>query len=834
MKNILILAFLLAVLLLAASTNVQAQATSAAATIEATITDPSGAAIPNATVTISNKVTGFQKSATADASGIARLNNIPFHSYHLDVTAPGFKPASQDVTVRSGVPLKLAFALQITAAQTTVEVHSDANDIVESAPMSHTDVDSNLFQKLPQMAPDQGVSDAITMAVPGIVADSNGFFHPLGDHAETQFSIDNQPVENQQNKQASNQLPLEAIQSFEAVTGAPPPEFGDKASLVVTVVTKSGLGVSKPFGSFSSSYGSFGTFGENFTFGIGGPKFGYFIAANTNRSGRWLDSPEFSPLHDRGNNEQIFDRLDYQAGQSDTIHLNLFAARSWFQIPNTYDQQFRGQDQRQQVRTLDVAPGWVHLLGPTMILNVSPYYREDVIQYYPSRNPFSDLPATISQDRHLGTLGVKADISYVHGIHNAKAGLELMDNILSEHFALGVTDPNNPVFAGSTALGAYSLASGGIPFQFRGHTTIKEYGFFAQDQITIKNFTVMAGLRGDVYRGLTQDTSVQPRAGVSYLFKSTGTVLRASYSRFFETPYNENLILSSSTGIGGLQANAFGAYGAAPLTPGRRNQFQTGLQQRIGKFIVIDGNYFWKYTTNAFDFDTLFNTPITFPIEWRKSKIDGVSVRVNLAPFHGLTAYTVMGHTRARFFGPEQGGLIFNSPLDFSAFRIDHDEAFEQTTNLRYQPKKDKWWGSFTWRYDSGQVAGSVPDYETALQLTADQQQQIGLYCGNTFATLVNPLTSCNSPNRGATRLTIPAPGAANPDTNPPRIAPRNLFDLAVGTDDLFHTDRLRWTLQLSAVNLTNEAALYNFLSTFSGTHFVSPRAYRVEIGFVF
>jgi hypothetical protein len=69
---------------------------------------------------------------------------------------------------------------------------------------------------------------------------------------------------------------------------------------------------------------------------------------------------------------------------------------------------------------------------------------------------------------------------------------------------------------------------------------------------------------------------------------------------------------------------------------------------------------------------------------------------------------------------------------------------------------------------------------------------------------------------------------------NPARIAPRNMFDAGAGIDNLFHTDKVKWTLQLTAVNITNEVALYNFLSTFSGTHFVSPRSYTVELGFNF
>jgi hypothetical protein len=80
----------------------------------------------------------------------------------------------------------------------------------------------------------------------------------------------------------------------------------------------------------------------------------------------------------------------------------------------------------------------------------------------------------------------------------------------------------------------------------------------------------------------------------------------------------------------------------------------------------------------------------------------------------------------------------------------------------------------------------------------------------------------------------IPAAGTENDDHNPPRIAPRNLFDLSLGEDNLFNGDKHKWSIRLSAINLTNKEALYNFLSTFSGTHYVTPRALTVELGFHF
>jgi outer membrane receptor protein involved in Fe transport len=336
--------------------------------------------------------------------------------------------------------------------------------------------------------------------------------------------------------------------------------------------------------------------------------------------------------------------------------------------------------------------------------------------------------------------------------------------------------------------------------------------------------------------GLTRATGVQPRIGASYLIKQTGTVLRFAYSRTFETPYNENLILSSATGSGGLATNIFGAFGSQPLQPGRRNQFNAGMQQSLGRFLIFDGEYFWKYTDNAYDFDTLFNTPIHFPISWRKSKINGLSLRFGTTTVHGLQAEIIIGHTRARFFSPEVGGLIFNSPLEAEVFRIDHDQAFQQTTNIRYQLPKNGPWFSFTWRYDSGEVAGAVTSLDDALSLTAAEQAAIGFFCGSQKPSSGNPITSCGESDCGATRLVIPAEGTFNPDLNPPRIAPRHLLDLGVGTDNLFHnsSDRHRTALRFSVLNLTNNIALYNFLSTFSGTHFVSPRTYQAEIKFIF
>jgi len=119
--------------------------------------------------------------------------------------------------------------------------------------------------------------------------------------------------------------------------------------------------------------------------------------------------------------------------------------------------------------------------------------------------------------------------------------------------------------------------------------------------------------------------------------------------------------------------------------------------------------------------------------------------------------------------------------------------------------------------------------------LTADQEFEAGFFCGTQHATPTAPLPFvCPASEFGSTLIKVPAPNTENDDHNPPRIAPRNLFDVSVGHDNLFHGDRYKVSLQLTAINVANNYTLYNFLSTFSGTHYVSPRSLTAEIGFHF
>jgi hypothetical protein len=896
-----------------------AYAQSGGSAISGTVLDPSGAVVANASVEIHNAVSGFDRTTTTDSKGNFSFPNVPFNPYHMTVTATGFAQSAQDVEIRSALGVNVKVSLEVASSTDTVTVEAGA-DLVENDPIGHTDVDRRLFDKIPLESQSSSVSSLVTMAAPGVAADSNGLFHGLGDHASNSFSVDNQPITDQQSKIFSNQIPIDSIQSLEVIPGAPPAEYGGKTSLVIVATTRSGQGVTTPHGSVNASYGSFGSSNVGVDLAYGGQKWGNFISVNGLNSGRFLDPPEFIVVHDKGNEENLFDRVDYQFSTKDSIRLNLGFSRSWFQTPNSFDGQnatlWNGvvvanggldpngnvvgpTDQRALIKSFNIAPTWTRVVSPTTVFSLGGWVRRDAFNYYPSKNQFADLgpsnlqQETIAQYRTLANAGLRSDLSYVKGINNVKLGATYEQTFLTEHFNLGIVDPTlnapcldangAPVWVGYAALndptqcqpaglqpntianplatapfipllGCYDLTrttpssndgcagSSSTLYPFRGHTDVKELALYLQDTISKGNWSVNLGIRGDLYNGLVIARQAEPRLGVAYNIKRTNTVLRVSYARTLESPFNENLILASEGCNFAVIADLIPCV-PAPNTPGYRNEFHAGLQQAFGRYAVVSGDYIWKYTHTGYDFSTLATTPIFFPIGWHNSKIPGYAIRVSVPEFHGFSALVVMSSVAARFFPPQTSGLGVTVGQSGLPFRIDHDEKFNQTTHLQYQPWKAGPWLGFNWRYDSGLVAGQAPCYggncaqtttlggQPAINmtdsfgtpLTADQEFEAGFFCGSQRATPTVALPSvCLASQFGSNLIKVPAPNT------------ENLFDVAVGDDNLFKGDRYKWSLTLTAVNVTNRTAVYNFLSTFSGTHYVTPRALTAQIGFHF
>jgi hypothetical protein len=108
-----------------------------AGTIEGTVVDQSGAAIPKAEVRLSNAVSGCNQTTTTNTDGSFRLTNIPPNPYRLEVNAAGFGASSQEVDIRNAVPVQVKPALAVAGTRTSVTVEAAGSAIVENDPSAH-------------------------------------------------------------------------------------------------------------------------------------------------------------------------------------------------------------------------------------------------------------------------------------------------------------------------------------------------------------------------------------------------------------------------------------------------------------------------------------------------------------------------------------------------------------------------------------------------------------------------------------------------------------------------------------------------------------------------
>ncbi len=451
----------------------------------------------------------------------------------------GFNSQTQDVQVHSPVAITLNWALPISNVSTTVTVQGDAGDLLENDSTFHTDLDRKLIDKIPLESSSSSVSSLVTLASPGVAADSNGLFHGLGDHAENSFSVDGQPITDQQSKVFSNQIPLDSVQSIEVIAGAPPAEYGDKTSLVIDVTTRSGLGVGTPTGNITAAYGTFGTTNVGANLAYGTQRWGNFISLNGSNSGRFLDGPSSPSCTTKGNEENFFDRVDYQINSEDSLHTNfelhplLVPNAELLRQPEPRRRQLTGvpvdgpADQRSQIKTIDVSPSWTHLINASSSFPPEPTFATTPTTTIPAPipSPTSAPPnlqqETVGQQRSLTNVGAHAEFTYSHGIHNIKAGSNYSQTVLNEAFQIGIVNPN---YLPSTRLlrqrsrhrPALHLPAPLRPhprrhrLPFTGHTDVKELALYMEDSITTGNWAFNLGIRGDLYNGLTMPPGRTP------------------------------------------------------------------------------------------------------------------------------------------------------------------------------------------------------------------------------------------------------------------------------------------------------------------------------------
>jgi hypothetical protein len=214
------------------------------AQLTGTVTDPSGAAVPGAKVTISNRATDFSVSATSNSSGIYTAKELPVGGYKITVEASGFKTYTQvGVTLDAGTIARVDVKMQLGQAREVVEVTGEASAVNTEQSQLTTTIGSTQISNLPlngrnvydlmQMAPGAvnvaGVDfeNGHNTVVNGVREDFNGFLINGVSNKDLSGGVNNTPIEDTVAEFQQLQLNMSA-------------QYGSSAGSINNLVTKSG------------------------------------------------------------------------------------------------------------------------------------------------------------------------------------------------------------------------------------------------------------------------------------------------------------------------------------------------------------------------------------------------------------------------------------------------------------------------------------------------------------------------------------------------------------------------------------------------------------------
>jgi len=778
---------------------VWAQAT---ATLNGRVVDPSGAAVAGAEAVLENVLTGYRVRAETSEAGAFSIANIPFQDYQLTVSKAGFLEARRTISLRTNIPVEVTITLAIAEVREQVAVEAFATMDLLDTEATGTRTQLNLVQ-IERMAAPVGsrALESVLVSFPGFAASANGAIHPRGAHNQMTYVVDGMPISDQLTGGFGNGIDGSIVQTIELFTGNVPAEYGSKVSGVAHITTRSGLNSGrKLFGSTEIGAAQFDQLANVTQVGGQAERFGYFASVSAQKSNRFLDQVSIENLHNGGNVQRGFLRLDYQVGSSDFLRMNVMAGRSSFQLANLRSQHANGQDQRQLLRDAAVWLGYIHVIGATATFDATAAYRTAIAQLFPSPG---DIPVTAAQARHLSNLTVATRFNRLSGRHEWRGGFDYQHFPLSENFSFAITSPefnrpDSPEFI--PTLLEFDLTRGGQWFHFSDKGAGNQYSGFLQDKIKLGSFTFQLGLRYDNYRFLVKDDQWQPRVGVAYHIPALGTALRASYNRIFQTPVNENLLLSNSERSAVLvpadvRATLGGALIRIPAE--RQNSYEIGAQQSFAGKLSINAAYFRKDISNLHDNDNFFNTGIIFPTSLSRARVRGAEGRITLPERGGLSGWVSFTHYSVLVEPPFTGGLFIGQGaielLASGPFVMDHDQKLGTHGVLFYQNPRG-FWTSCSVRYDSGLVTNpSDPDEVAQDPDYADLLPYVNLA------------------------------------SDPPRVRPRTILDFTAGYERR-QEGRRRWEVVFQVSNLTNRTALYNFQSIFVGTRLVQPRTLGLRL----
>ncbi len=743
------------------------------------VTDPTGLGLKSS-VQIVSEANHYHQALETDDAGNLTVKRLPFGLYLLQVQHSSFAAYSGSVEVHSATPTSKLVRLGMASTPTSLEVKAADTLVDPERAGSINQIGSETIDNRVSSLPGRSVQDLVN-SQPGWLHEGSAVLHPRGSEYQTQLVVDGIPLTDNRSPGYGPEIEADSLQSISIYTAGIPAEYGRKMGGVVEVNTardvRHGL-----HGDVVLSGGSFDTAGGYSMLQYLAGKNTFGITAAGAMTDRYLSPPVPDNYTNNGTTGDFSGLYERDFTPSDRLSLMFRRELARFDIPNEYVQQAAGQRQSGDIFENMGLFSYQHLFSANRVGNFGGMIRED------SNSLSSNLlstPIIAFQSNHFTEAYFKGTLSIHRGQQEWKLGAESDNMFLNEHFADIITDP--------------SQFDPGTPTQFSFAATRPdlEQSAFVQDLIHLGQWTVSAGLRWDHYQLVVNQNAVSPRLGISRYFAKGDLLIHAAYDRVFQTPSFENILLASSPEVVALNPQVL----RLPVEPSHGNYYEVGMTESFFGQLRLDANYYRRNVNNFADDNLLLNTPVAFPIAFRKANICGAEGKIsipNWGHWSGSVSYSYM--VGSAYF-PVTGGFFLGQDATNALtqlggrFWVSQDQRNTVRSRFRYQFKS--WlWGAVGADYGSGLPVDFSGTYEQAL---AEYGQQV----------------------------------VDRVDFERSRVKPNFSLTTSIG-GDIWKRDNVAMRLQFDATNLTDRLNLINFAGLFSGNSVAPPRGYAVRLQVAF
>jgi len=756
------------------------------------VIDPSGLGVKT-TVLIVSEANQYRNSLTTTEQGTLDLRRLPFGVYQLEITQAGFLPMSETLEIRTSVPTEHTIQLKLPSLNQSVTVSAADTLIDPDQPGAVSQIGSDTIEHRLSSLPGRSLQDLVN-SQPGWLYEGNAVLHPRGSEYQTQFVVDGVPLTDNRSPSFGNEIEADDVQSMSIYTAGIPAEYGRKMGGVVEVNT---IQDSDPglHGQVVLSGGSFDSGGAFASAQYVWGKNTLSGSASGAMTGHYLNPVVPQNFSNTGTTGDFSLRYARKLTPNDRLSLSVRHELARYDIPNELVQQephltpldptLPPGSQRQNAdnfETMGIVT-YEHIFSPNVVANLYGMVRDTSNDFY--SNAYA-TPILVTQHNWFREGYFRGVVTAVHGRHEFKFGVESDNTYLNENFGFVITDPTQ--FDPGTP----------SPFSFAANRPDLEQSAFAQDLVHLGNWTISAGLRWDHYQLILNRQAVDPRISIARYFPSAGLVVHASYDRVFQTPSNENILLSSSTAATMLNPVSL----QLPVEPSQGNYYEAGVTKDFFGKVKLDANYFRRLVNNYADDDQIDNTTISYPIAFRKATIYGAEAKLAVPDWHGVSGFLSYSYIVGQAWFPVTGGLFLGDDAVIPTTGHLPDSQDQRNTvrgRVRYQVAP-RFWIAGGIQYDTGLPFDfQCPGGETLPQCIAG----VAATYGQQVVDRINFA-------RG-------------------RIYPAFQLNVSAGAD-VYKSERFNVQLQADGQNLTNVLNVIDFGGLFSGNAIGPSRSFALRL----